>query len=187
MNTLIEGLGLLLKDNDDAGRPFDERVALWRTKSEEELSHEMGVLKRARGLWLFVSVFVWQAIALTTLANIVNYLFRNDFHLTLGRLVTIVGSWIGILFVVWLVASVFDRYAGFERWFKAFSLREKAGKESVERMENLLAMTAQYPEIKAYKDAVLAHRPLYSEDVKLMEEMGLRRRNAELLGMLKNV
>lgn len=72
-------------------------------------------------------MIAWQAIALTTLGHVVAYLFSDDFHLTLWRLAAIVGSWVGILFVVWLVASVFDRYAGFERWFKAFALREKAG------------------------------------------------------------
>lgn len=184
MNTLLEGLGLLIKDNDDARRTLDERVALWRAKSEEELQHEMGVLHRARGVWLFVSVIAWQAIALTTLGHVVAYLFSDDFHLTLWRLAAIVGSWVGILFVVWLVASVFDRYAGFERWFKAFALREKAGKESIERMERLAELVARYPEIKAYKDAVLARRPLYSEDIRLMEEMATLRRNEELLGQI---
>lgn len=181
MNTLLEGLGLLLKDNDDARRPLAKRVAIWQAKSEAELQHEMGVLKRARGVWLFVSVFAWQAIALTTLAHVVSYLFRDDFQLTLLRLATIAGSWLGILFVVWLAASVFDRYAGFERWFKAFALREKAGKEPIERMERLAELVVRYPEIKAYKDAVLANRPLYSEDIRLMEEMATVRRNEELL------
>lgn len=185
MNVLIEGLSLLLKDNDDAQRPFSERVATWRSKTDEELSHEMGVLKHARSVWLLVSVIAWNAIALSTLGVIVNYLFRNDFQLTLGRLITIVVSWVTALFIVWVVASVFDRYAGFERWFKAFSLREKAGQESIERMEALLEMTQAYPEVKAYKDEVLKRRPLYSEDLRIMEEMGRLRRNEELLGKIQ--
>lgn len=187
MNVLIEGLGLLLKDNDDAQRPFSERVSTWRNKTDEELSHEMGVLKHARSVWLLVSVIAWNAIALSTLGVIVNYLFRNDFQLTLGRLITIVVSWVTALFIVWVVASVFDRYAGFERWFKAFSLREKAGQESIERMEALLEMTRAYPEVKAYKDEVLKRRPLYGEDLRIMEEMGRLRRNEELLGSIKAV
>lgn len=184
MNTLFEGLGLLIQDNDDARRTLDERVARWQTKSEEELQHEMSVLRRAKAAWLLVSVIAWQAIALTALGHVVAYLFSSDFHLTLGRLVAIVGSWVGILFVVWLVASVFDRYAGFERWFKAFALREKAGQEPIERMERLAELVGRYPEIKAYKDAVLAKRPLYSEDIRLMEEMATQRRNEELLGQI---
>lgn len=39
---LLEGLGMLIKDNDDARRTPDERVAMWRAKSEDELQHEMG-------------------------------------------------------------------------------------------------------------------------------------------------
>lgn len=181
MNVLIEGLSLLMRDNDDAQRPFSERVNAWKNKTNDELSHEMGVLKHARQVWLLVSVVAWNTIALSTLGVIVNYLFRNDFQLTFVRLITIVFSWVTALFIVWLVASVFDRYAGFERWFKAFDLREKAGKESIERMEELLKMTRDYPEIKAYKDEVTKHRPLYSEDLRIMEEMGRLRRNEELL------
>jgi hypothetical protein len=185
MNVLIEGLGLLLKDNDDARRPFAEQVASWRSKSAEELDHEMGVLRHARGVWLLISVVAWNAIALSTLGVIVNHLFKNDFHLTFARLITIVVSWVTALFVVWLVASVFDRYAGFERWFKAFELREVAGKESTERMEALLEMTQQYPDIKAYKDEVLKRRPLYGNDLRIMEEMGRKHRNQELLARIE--
>lgn len=181
MNVLIEGLSLLMKDNDDARRSFTDRVSAWKNKTDEELNHEMGVLRHAREVWLFVSVVAWNTIALSTLGVIVNYLFRNDFQLTLGRLIIIVVSWATSLFVVWFVANIFDRYAGFERWFKAFELREKSGKESIERMEQLLEMTRKYPEIKAYKDAVIEKRPLYGEDLRIMEEMGRLRRNAELL------
>jgi len=187
ITTLVDGLSLLLRDNDDSHRSFQERVALWRDKSEEDLNREMNVLRHARALWLFISVVAWNAISLTSLGFIVNYLFRNDFHLTLGRLVAIVATWVTSLFVVWLVANVFDRYAGFERWFKAFALREKVGKESTDRLEKLLILAQHYPEVQEYKAHVLAHRPLRSEDLRLMEEMGRQRRNAELLSELEKV
>ncbi len=187
MSVLIEGLGLLLKDNDDAKRSFDEQVALWKNKSATEVNQELGVLKNAKSLWLVISVMVWQVIALSTLAMIVNHIWQHDYIITFGRLLTVVVSWVTILLVVWMVANVFDRYAGFERWFKAFALREEVGPASVERLTALLDMAQQYPEILEYKNHVMARRPLRSEDLRLMEEMGRRRRSAELVHKLETL
>ncbi|MCW1776951.1 hypothetical protein NB693_21570 [Pantoea ananatis] len=44
--------------------------------------------------------------------------------LTFSRIVIVVTSWVAILFVIWFIANMFDRTAGFERWLTAFNSRE---------------------------------------------------------------
>lgn len=184
MFKMWEGLGLLLKDNEDMRRTLDERIALWKNKTEDEVSSETELLGHAKSAWLLVSVIGWNAIALTGLGFVANKLWENDYHLTLFRLFAVVGSWATILFIVWLVASIFDKHAGFERWQKAFASREPLGMESEAQMARIVELAHAYPSIRQYKEEVLKHRKLRHEDIVIMEEMGRQIKNEEHLTQL---
>lgn len=179
MFRMTEGLGLLLKDNEDMRRTLPERLALWRNKSEEDVSNEIDLLDHAKSAWFFLSVVGWNVAALTGLGYVVNKLWANDFQMTLMRLFIVLFSWVSILFIVWLVANVFDKHAGFERWQKAFACREPLGEESEAQMARVVALVEQYPDIRQYKDDVLKNRVLRHEDLVLMEEMGRQHKHAE--------
>ena len=55
-------------------------------------------------------------------------------------MVIIIGSWVSILFVIWFMANMFDRTAGFERWMKAFNSRARitSKADSVEHVAEAL-------------------------------------------------
>lgn len=55
-------------------------------------------------------------------------------------MVVVFGSWISILFVIWFMANMFDRTAGFERWMKAFNSRARitSKADSVEHVAEAL-------------------------------------------------
>ena len=183
MIALFKGLGLLLQDNELYNAPFEKQVAHWKAKSETQLHDEVDLLGRAKCQWLMVSIVLWQAAALLAMALIVNYLWRDDFQITFTRVVIVFGSWISILFVIWFMANMFDRTAGFERWMKAFNSRARVSRDadSVEEVAEALDMARQYPEVMDYKQEVMARRELRHEDIRIMRELGRIRQHSALV------
>jgi hypothetical protein len=183
MIALFKGLGLLLQDNELYNAPFEKQVAHWKAKSETQLHDEVDLLGRAKCQWLMVSIVLWQAAALLALALIVNYLWRDDFQITLTRVVIVFGSWISILFVIWFMANMFDHTAGFERWMKAFNSRARVSRDadSIEEVAQALDMARQYPEVMDYKQEVMASRELRHEDIRIMRELGRIRQHSALV------
>jgi hypothetical protein len=183
MIALFKGLGLLLQDNELYNAPFEKQVAHWKAKSETQLHDEVDLLARAKCQWLMVSIVLWQAAALLALALIVNYLWRDDFQITFTRVVIVFGSWISILFVIWFMANMFDRTAGFERWMKAFNSRARVSRDadSIEEVAQALDMARLYPEVMDYKQEVMASRELRHEDIRIMRELGRIRQHSALV------
>ena len=123
------------------------------------------------------------------LGLITNYLWRDDYHITFTRVVVVFGSWISILFVIWFMANMFDRTAGFERWMKAFNSRARISSkaDSVEHVAEALDLAEHYPEVLDYKQAVTAKRELRHEDIRIMTEIGRMKQHSELVGRLNHV
>ncbi|MCI2261539.1 hypothetical protein M3S04_10045 [Xanthomonas sp. PPL139] len=186
MFALFKGLGLLLEDNALHQRSFPEQVAHWQHKSEAQIRDEVALLAKAKQQWLVASIIGWQAISLILLGVITAQLWQHDYHLTFSRIVIVVTSWVAILFVIWFIANMFDRTAGFERWLTAFNSREplSADADTVECVADALNMARKYPEILAYKREVVANRELRHEDIRIMREMGRIRLHAELVASL---
>lgn len=183
MIALFKGLGLLLQDNELYRSPFEKQVEHWKAKTEQDLHDEVALLARAKCQWLIASIVLWQAASLLILGLIVNYLWRDDFHITFSRVVIVFGSWILILFVIWFMANMFDRTAGFERWMKAFNSRARVSRDadSIEEVAEALEMARQYPEVMDYKQAVMARRELRHEDIRIMRELGRLRQHSALV------
>ena len=183
MIALFKGLGLLLEDNELYRSPFEKQVEHWKGKSEKDLHDEVVLLGKAKCQWLIASIVLWQAASLLILGLIVNYLWRDDFHITFTRVVIVFGSWVSILFVIWFMANMFDHTAGFERWMKAFNSRARVSRDadSVEEVAEALAMARQYPEVMDYKQAVMARRELRHEDIRIMRELGKMRQHSALV------
>src|SRR5574344_1758046 len=85
MIALFKGLGLLLQDNELYRAPFEKQLAHWKAKSEAQLHEEVELLARAKCQWLIASIVLWQASALLILGLITNYLWRDDFDITVAR------------------------------------------------------------------------------------------------------
>ena len=183
MIALFKGLGLLLQDNELYRAPFEKQVAHWKAKSENQLHEEVELLARAKSQWLMASIVLWQASALLILGLITNYLWRDDFQISLTRVVIVFGSWVSILFVIWFMANMFDHTAGFERWMKAFNSRARVSRDadSIEEVAQALEMARQYPEVMDYKQEVMAKRELRHEDIRIMRELGRIRQHSALV------
>ena len=183
MIALFKGLGLLLEDNELYASPFEKQVEHWKAKSEKGLHDEVELLGKAKCQWLIASIILWQAASLLVLGLIANYLWRDDFHITFTRVVIVFGSWISILFVIWFMANMFDRTAGFERWMKAFNSRARVSRDadSIEDVAEALEMARQYPEVMDYKQDVMAKRELRHEDIRIMRELGRMRQHSALV------
>ncbi|WP_241688469.1 hypothetical protein [Pseudoxanthomonas composti] len=189
MIALFKGLNLLLEDNGFDRDPFDVQVEHWRNKSEQDIQEELGLLRVAKSQWIVASVVGWQVISLTVLAVIANNLWQHDFTISLGKLAIIAGSWVSILFVLWFIANMFDKQAGFERWMRAFNMRAPLSPDAdtVESVFDALHMAEDYPEVLAYKQAVMSRRQLRHEDIRIMREMGRMRYHAKLVGSLNDL
>lgn len=189
MIALFRGLGMLLEDNELYSSPFEKQVEHWKAKSEKDLHEELVVLHKAKCQWLVASIVLWQAASLLILGLIANYLWQDDFHITFTRVVIIFGSWIGILFVIWFMANMFDHTAGFERWMKAFNSRARVSRDadSVEEVTDALEMARQYPEVMDYKQSVMAKRELRHEDIRIMRELGRHRQHSALVVQLNQM
>ncbi|WP_425509550.1 hypothetical protein [Xanthomonas maliensis] len=183
MIALFQGLGLLLQDNALHRLPFDEQIARWREKTDEQLDEEVNLLHVARKQWVIASIIGWQAISLVLLGVITHQLWQNDYHLTFSRIVIIFTSWASILFIMWYIADLFDHSAGFERWLRAFNSRARvtADADTVECVADALEMARRYPEVLRYKQDVTSRRELRHEDIVNMREMGRLRRHTELM------
>ncbi|MBN6150735.1 hypothetical protein JR065_10315 [Xanthomonas sp. AmX2] len=186
MVALFKGLGLLLEDNALHREPFPAQVAHWQHKSEHQLQAEVELLAKAKEQWLVASIIGWQAISLVLLGVITNQLWQHDYHVTFSRIVIVFSSWVAILFVLWFIANMFDRTAGFERWLTAFNSRAylSSDADTVECVADALNMARKYPEILEYKREVVANRELRHEDIRIMREMGRIRLHAELVAAL---
>jgi hypothetical protein len=189
MIALFKGLGLLLQDNELYRSPFEKQVAHWKNLSDEQIREEVALLAKAKCQWLMTSIVLWQASSLLILGLITNYLWRDDFHITFTRVVVVLGSWISILFVIWFMANMFDRTAGFERWMKAFNSRARISSDadSVDEVAQALEMARHYSEVLDYKQAVSSRRELCHEDVRIMRELGRMRQHSELVGKLNHI
>ena len=189
MIALFKGLGLLLRDNELYASPFDKQVEHWKAKSETELHQEVELLAKAKCQWLIASIVLWQAAALLALGLITNYLWRDDFQISLTRIVIVLASWVSILFVIWFMANMFDHTAGFERWMRAFNSRARISSDadSVETVADALEMAQHYSEVLDYKQAVTAKRELRHEDIRIMRELGRMRQHSELVGKLNHI
>lgn len=172
MFKMFDGLALLMKDNDDRKRSIEERVKIWSSKTESQIEEEITLLSYAKAAWFFCSVLGWNIIALTGLGFVVNKIWENDFQMTLLRLFIVVGSWVTLLFVVWRVASMFDKHAGFERWQKAFLSREDISEASLQDLENVKNIAFGLPGSGyKYLDQIRLSRKLRREDWEIMLEL----------------
>jgi len=189
MIALFKGLGLLLEDNELYHSPFEKQVDHWKKLSDQQIREEVSLLAKAKCQWLIASIVLWQASSLLILGLITNYLWRDDFHITFTRVVIVVGSWVSILFVIWFMANMFDRTAGFERWMKAFNSRARISSDadSVDEVAEALEMAKHYPEVLDYKQAVTANRELRHEDIRIMRELGRMRQHSMLVGELNHI
>ena len=189
MIALFKGLGLLLQDNELYSSPFEKQVEHWKNLEEDQIREEVALLAKAKCQWLVASIVLWQAASLLILGLITNYLWRDDFQITFTRIVIVFGSWVAILFVIWFMANMFDRTAGFERWMKAFNSRARISNDadSVDDVAEALQMLEHYPEVLDYKQAVSARRELRHEDIRIMLELGRMRQHSELVGRLNHV
>jgi len=189
MIALFKGLGLLLQDNELYHSPFEKQVAHWRNMSEQQIRSEVALLAQAKCQWLIASIIGWQAASLLILGLIANYLWKDDYHITFTRVVVVFGSWVSILFVIWFMANMFDRQAGFERWMKAFNSRARitSDADTIECVADALEMAEHYPEVLDYKQYVTARRELRHEDIRIMREIGRMKQHSELVGRLNHV
>lgn len=183
MIALFKGLGLLLQDNALHRQPFEQQAAHWRDKSDAELDAEVELLTVAKQQWVVASIIGWQAISLILLGVLTHQLWQHDFHITFSRVVIVFTSWLGILFVLWYIADLFDHSAGFERWLRAFNSRARLtpDADSVEGVAEALAMARRYPDVLHYKQQVMARRDLRHEDIANMRELGRIRRYSEIV------
>jgi len=182
MSNLFKGLNLLLSDNELHRKPLQEQAAYWLTKSDRGIEHEVHMLDTAKSQWLAGSVIVWLGASLTALAIIADNLWEHSYNPSFPKIVLVLLIWLAMLFVLWLIAQVFDQKAGFARWVTAFASREPVTSESdsVEQIQEALDMARRYPEVLEYKQRVTARRPLRHEDIRIMREMGRQRRHAEI-------
>ncbi len=183
MITLFRGLGLLLQDNALHRQPFEDQVAHWRGKSDEQIDAEVKLLGVAKKQWVVSSIIGWQAISLVLLGVITHQLWQHDYHVTFSRIVIVLTSWVSILFVMWYIADLFDHSAGFERWLRAFNSRARLtpDADTVECVADALEMARRYPEVLRYKKDVTARRDLRHEDIAIMREMGRLQQYTELV------
>lgn len=170
MFKLLDGLSLLMKDNDDRKRSVDERVNIWKDKSDDDVRGEIRLLAKAKALWFFLSVLGWNVVALTGLGLVANKIWEDDYKLTLVRLFIVLFSWASLLFVVWLVASMFDKHAGFERWQTAFSSRDTLDDFSIDDLKALEdCMSSE--KASSYIEGVKGKRRLRREDMLIACEL----------------
>jgi hypothetical protein len=182
MSDLFKGLNLLIADNELHRKPLDQQAAYWLSKTDRGIEHEIHLLDVAKGQWLAGSVIVWLGASLTALAIIADNLWEHSYNPSFAKIILVLLIWVAMLFVLWLIAQIFDQKAGFSRWVTAFSSREPVTSESdsVEQVQEALEYARTYPEILDYKQRVVARRPLRHEDIRIMREMGRQRRHAEL-------
>jgi hypothetical protein len=182
MSQLFKGLNLLLADNELHRKPLDEQAAHWLSKTDRGIEHEIHLLDIAKGQWLAGSVIVWLGASLTALAIIADNLWEHSYNPSFPKIILVLLIWVAMLFVLWLIAQVFDQKAGLSRWVSAFSSREPVSNESdsVEQVQEALELARTYPEVLAYKQRVIARRPLRHEDIRIMREMGRQHRHADL-------
>ena len=186
MIALFRGLGLLLQDNALHRQPFEDQVAHWRDTTDAQLDDEVELLSVAKKQWVLASIIGWQVISLILLGVIAHQLWQHDFHVTFSRIVIVFTSWLGILFVLWYIADLFDHSAGFERWLRAFKSRARLAPDadSVEGVADALEMARRYPEVLSYKQQVMAKRDLRHEDIVNMRQMGHMRQYTEIVRAL---
>lgn len=190
MISLIQGLGLLLQDNALHREPVATQAAFWREKSDRDIEDEISLLGVAKGQWLGASIVGWLALSLTGLAVVTHALWQDDrFVFSPTKVLLVLGAWVSMLFVLWLIASLFDKKAGFERWLTAFNSRApiSADADSIEVVSETIELAQRYPDVLAYKQRVSAQRPLRHEDIRLMRELGRQRRHAELVQQLNQL
>jgi hypothetical protein len=182
MSDLFKGLNLLIGDNELHRKPLKQQAAYWLSKTDRGIEHEIHLLDIAKGQWLALSVMVWLGGSLTALAVIADNLWEHSYNPSFPKIVLVLLIWLAMLFVLWLIAQVFDQKAGLSRWVTAFSSREPVTSESdsVEQIQEALEYARVYPEILDYKQRVVARRPLRHEDIRIMREMGRQRRHAEI-------
>jgi len=191
MSQLFKGLGLLISDNELHRKPLEQQAAYWLSKSDRGIEQEIHLLDVAKGQWLAGSVMIWLLASLTALAIIADNLWEHSYNPSFPKIILVLLIWVGMLFVLWLIAQVFDQKAGLSRWVTAFASREPigGGYDSVEELQEVLELARAYPEVLEYKQRVVARRPLRHEDIRIMRQMGRQRRHAELareLTMLGN-
>ncbi|MDF1485167.1 hypothetical protein PY257_08235 [Ramlibacter sp. H39-3-26] len=182
MTPLIEGLGLLLRDNARRREPLEQQARYWMALREQDIEEELNLLAEAKKRWFYASVFLWQVIAIVACGIVADALWSRSFHLTFLGVVQILATWGSTLFLTWLVASLFDKHAGFERWFAAFQSRAplSAESDSAEAVADALQLARIYPEVLRYEQGVLSHRALRHEDVHIMRAMGAALRHRDL-------
>ncbi|MFT4198992.1 MAG: hypothetical protein QM601_14010 [Pseudoxanthomonas sp.] len=182
MSKLFKGLGLLMDDNALHHKPLAEQAAHWSAKSDRAIEHEIHLLDIAKGQWLAGSVIAWLGVSLTALAIIADNLWEHSYNPSFAKIVLVLIIWVAMLFVLWLIANVFDQKAGFARWFSAFASRAPLTRDSdsLEEVAETIELAKRYPDVMAYKLGVSAKRPLRHEDLRIMREMGRQHRHAEL-------
>ncbi|SEL58011.1 hypothetical protein SAMN05428989_1976 [Pseudoxanthomonas sp. GM95] len=180
MSQLFKGLQLLLADNDLQRKPLDEQAAQWRQKSERDIEVESELIETAKGQWLAGSVMLWLGVSLTALAVIADNLWEHSYNPSFPKIVLVLLIWVGMLFVLWLIAQMFDQTAGFARWVRAFSSRSPLAEmdDSLEQVQEALALARTYPDVLAYKQQIVASRRLRQEDIRIMRDMGRRHRQS---------
>ncbi len=186
---LIDGLSLLLRDNARRREPIERQAHYWMNLREQDIQGELELLTRAKTQWFYGSVVAWQIISIAACAVVADMLWARSFTLEFSGLLLILGTWVGTLFLVWLVASLFDRQAGFERWFEAFKSRAPLSpdSDSAQTVSETLDMVRAYPSVLRYEQGVLAHRRLRHEDLRIMREMGLALRHEDLTRALTTI
>lgn len=180
MSKLFKGLRLLLSDNDLQRKPLDEQAAHWMAKTERDIQHEGELIETAKHQWFAGVVMIWLGISLTALALIADNLWQHSYNPSFPKILLVMLIWVGLLFVLWLIARIFDRSAGLARWVTAFNSRAPLGSmdNSLEQVEEALEFVRQYPDVLAYKQHVTTARYLRQEDIRIMLAMGRRHRQA---------
>lgn len=189
MKTLITGLSILLRDNARQREPIDKQAAYWEARGEQEILDEVTLLNRAKQHWLIASVLLWLAISVGICAVIAdNLIWTDTFELTFSGLLLVIITWFALMLALWMIASVFDKHAGFERWLEAFRIRAPVSPDadSVQTLTQALEMARRYPEVLRYEHAVVARRRLRHEDIRLMREMGAAIQHREITSKLSS-
>jgi len=157
MSQLFKGLGLLISDNELHRKPLEQQAAYWLSKSDRGIEQEIHLLDVAKGQWLAGSVMIWLLASLTALAIIADNLWEHSYNPSFPKIILVLLIWVGMLFVLWLIAQVFDQKAGLSRWVTAFASREPigGGYDSVEELQEVLELARAYPESIAVRAGVM--------------------------------